>query len=547
MKIEAIEVSGFASLETAALDFPDAGVLTITGENGAGKSSIFEAVAFALWGDTLRGTPPWMPDRALIAQVAIGGSGTVQRTRAKGGKVRLTPPSIEAFESVSKAQEFVIANFGTFDAWRRSHVFSSQDAAHFSTATDTERKTLIEEICGLTQMDEAHERAKKALRTVDGNLTTAKQDLRVSMVRAEEAKKRLATAKAHLQRTKERKPKIPDSAEDPETLSAEHERMKAKRAPLHDALSVLGTELSDVQATQRTLNARRKVLEAGGECPSCGQNLHETERAAQVKSLRGSLDEAAEEAVVLTGKIADAREALQAHDRLISTLAERVFDARAKAAVRTQGLVAWESDMAHANAEVDNAQDGTDEHATETLRLTHLADKLCGEVALASTVAQVLSPKGLRAVLLTEAISGIEALADSYLQRLSHGMRLTMSSVSVAKNGSVKDAITIDVTGAGGGHGYRGASAGERRRIDVAILLALSEVAAGAHGGVRGTLFFDEVFDSLDPDGIDRVEEILQELAQDRCVVVITHSAEVQKRIRATKRVRVARGTVEET
>jgi hypothetical protein len=39
---------------------------------------------------------------------------------------------------------------------------------------------------------------------------------------------------------------------------------------------------------------------------------------------------------------------------------------------------------------------------------------------------------------------------------------------------------------------------GQRRRIDVALLLALAEVSQAASGGEQGTIFADEVLDSLD-------------------------------------------------
>ena len=93
---------------------------------------------------------------------------------------------------------------------------------------------------------------------------------------------------------------------------------------------------------------------------------------------------------------------------------------------------------------------------------------------------------------------------------------------------------------------YGSLSGGERRRADFAILLALSGVAEAARGGdARGVLFLDEVGDSLDPTGIAGLAEVLEDLARDRCVVAITHRAELAARLPAVLRLRVDGGRAE--
>jgi len=91
------------------------------------------------------------------------------------------------------------------------------------------------------------------------------------------------------------------------------------------------------------------------------------------------------------------------------------------------------------------------------------------------------------------------------------------------------------VHGIGGGHGYKATSQGERRRQDIALLLAF----AG-----QGTLFFDEVFDSVDKEGIDAVAQVISELAAERCVVVITHNEDLADRVPHVAHWRVKEGVV---
>jgi len=53
IKLVSLKLRNFKQYEIASLNFPDQGRILIKGRNEAGKSSIFEAIYFALfWGRT---------------------------------------------------------------------------------------------------------------------------------------------------------------------------------------------------------------------------------------------------------------------------------------------------------------------------------------------------------------------------------------------------------------------------------------------------------------------------------------------------------------
>jgi DNA repair exonuclease SbcCD ATPase subunit len=73
---------------------------------------------------------------------------------------------------------------------------------------------------------------------------------------------------------------------------------------------------------------------------------------------------------------------------------------------------------------------------------------------------------------------------------------------------------------------YEALSGGQRRRVDIALLLSLSQLSPSA-----GTLYFDEAFDTLDKQGIDAVCELLADFGEERCVVVISHNEDLAARL----------------
>ena len=58
MHVRNIRISGFHNHVNTELQFPNKGVLVITGANGSGKSTVIDAVSWVLWGRTLRGVAP---------------------------------------------------------------------------------------------------------------------------------------------------------------------------------------------------------------------------------------------------------------------------------------------------------------------------------------------------------------------------------------------------------------------------------------------------------------------------------------------------------
>lgn len=79
---------------------------------------------------------------------------------------------------------------------------------------------------------------------------------------------------------------------------------------------------------------------------------------------------------------------------------------------------------------------------------------------------------------------------------------------------------------------YASFSGGEKRRIDLALLLALMDVAKSQNSADTNILIMDEILDtSMDSDGVESFMEHLNEsfksLYPDKCIYIITHRKEI--------------------
>jgi DNA repair exonuclease SbcCD ATPase subunit len=590
MNINEIHLHCFTSHVNSTLKLPERGLVVITGPNGAGKSSFPEGVAYAGWGKTLRGTDPWLTGQSgevrvtsdlgtilrrvtksgskavtwTPAAAAVAGSATLPVAAPVAGGAQNAAGAVQTplFDTSAKAQEAISRILGPMDVWRRTHVFSSADAAHFTMATDGERKELLEELLHLSCFDTAYQKCAIDRKAADVELTL----LSTSYDQAVGQRNKVDAAIRALVSAPEEPPPQAPPAFDPMELQphqAECERLAEATRAAHQKSNQAITRMRPADLSRACTLAegeaivarKHEVAVSKGSCSACGQFIDAQHRADA---------EARHAAAVATYELAD--QALKAAARvaqvdfdacqveILSLQSQQQANTRALNDARQRKMNADLYTMTHAGwaqrqaaraaqkVQLEDQWQTADDAAEDLLVRRDKQKLLCTEL---NTVSDVLGLKGVRAHVLGSALGGIEAVANIHLSKIAaKGMKLQLKSYTESKSGSVSDKISLEVSGAGGGHGYKASSGGERRRIDAALLLALAEVSSAASGQAPGTIWMDEVFDALDAEGVDAVAEALADLALDRAVVVITHMEALAARIPAVKRVRIVNGQI---
>lgn len=590
MNLARVALRGFMSHANTVFTFPAKGLVAITGANGAGKSSIVEAVSVGGWGKTLRGTEPWNGTDCGL-DLATSDAVEVSRTVKKSSKSlswKADGKAAVQYETNTKAQDALETRLGSWDVWRRSSVFSSQDASHFTLATDAERKRLLETILGLERFDLAADHARGKAAMAAANLSVKEREAAVSesqrssaVAAAEVAARALA---AHLETEKDFEDvstleatakKLSAEIETAETTSkrfakgiegATTDLVEAERAVGQMRQASVAARAAAAIADERARRAKAdlaRLASPDGTCPTCEQPMGTTKRdrlkseADAAEQKLGEAKKAADEARAKADKevesaSANLEELREERDDLLARaapLTERIRSlhtelSRVETALRR--ATAAEATRARLQKELETAERAREAKIERATQLAAAVTEASIETRTYEACVKVLGTKGVRAHILGSALGGMEVIANQWLARLKLGIAVTVSAYTEKKTGGQSDAISLNFVGIGGGHGYRGASGGERRRVDVALLLALGEIAAAAHGKEPGTLFIDEVFDSLDVDGVQAVASVLRELAQSRCVVVITHNTELVSAMRADKHYVVSDGKVTE-
>ena len=139
---------------------------------------------------------------------------------------------------------------------------------------------------------------------------------------------------------------------------------------------------------------------------------------------------------------------------------------------------------------------------------------------------KVFSRQGIPSMVLDLATPFINERANHYLTILSgSALRLTLKSQTLNADKTLSDKIDLEVTNLAGDSSYKKCSAGERKRIDIALALAIQDLQQ-SHSNMAVNLgLYDECFEGLDTVGCESVVEILKQKAKELgTVFVITHN-----------------------
>lgn len=466
---------------SASYELPERGLTLVTGLNGIGKSSsTVDAVCYAKYGKTYREEPPRDPGIKMNIRAEFYGGLVIERGEAgKASKTFAWSLNGDTHQADTRTKDaLALATIlPPIDNWKRTHVFSASDIVAFSTATDLSRKQLLEDMVGISHFDTCH-------RTFLDKKAEHEKAARSYAQQVAGLEARLLQVKQAMEQSKPA-PTV-DITELEQLAIAAHQKWKAADADVLIARNRRAVAEHEYRQAQRMTHT----------CPTCGQATGDkaqveaaiTKAKEQYELVNGAYELAArtcsplaQEANTLQQQLVQARADVQTNERL-----RRVYDAAVK-------------DHADIFAQLFEANLFADSETYYAQVYKHALD------VVASARGKVFD----------DTLTSIQTLTNEYLDHLRKGMRVC---VEVVPGRAGVDSVKLSVDrGDGVFRPYASLSNGQRRRVDVAMLLSLAQLSPST-----GTLFFDEAFDLLDPPGLEAVCDLLMSFSKTRSIVVIS-------------------------
>jgi Herelleviridae exonuclease len=503
------------------------GLTVLVGENGAGKSSVYEALAFALYGETVRGSK--VREATSKASFTVGESEyEVERIRTPRGTKLALRDSVEDWSGATptETQAKIERLVGTYERWCAGHIFARDLLAKFGLATDKERKALLEEVLGLQQFDRALKLAKEV--ASEASAARAGHDARLPLLGSR--LKELEERRSELAARGHRMAGVVQVELD--QVATEHAAAKAAAASRTERLDEVQGEVGAATMTRMRaerehetnrdarMSKTRELTAVRAACAACNRPFDEASLLESKRVLQLALDALKGEIPLLEKILAKARALESVLNEEFGELQDANREYLQAQEVRRNRHAALKVELQQAEAAQDDINAASAKILGAVAALTQetdLRDAAAHKQEVAKVCVEALGLKGARNMLLSRALGSIEREANAVLAKLMPGVTVRLTGTVVQGDGKEVDKVGLDVTGAGGGE-YRGCSGGQRVRIDVAMLLALASL-----GPADGLLVFDEVFDSLDKKWVELVAEHLTDLARTRQVLVISH------------------------
>lgn len=253
--------------------------------------------------------------------------------------------------------------------------------------------------------------------------------------------------------------------------------------------------------------------------------LRDEERAA-VEQVRAEEAEASEHVRDAQARLQQTREAVHKREaslQLVCQLEQQSWNTQ-------QEIDALDEDSNPYLVLVEEKAAELEEAKTRRQRLAYRCKALEIERAHLEWWDRGFGNQGVKSHLLDNVVPFLTERAQHYADILSGGdLRIQFRTQKQLKSGEWREQFQVEVTNQQGADVYHGNSAGERRRIDIAVGWALGDLAAGRANKPIRFKGLDEPFENLDETGEESVVKLLHAVvAEYETILCITHSTHLR-------------------
>ena len=516
----------------------------IIGENGAGKSTILDALCFGLFGKPFRMIQKNQMINAInqsstIVEIEFS-IGTVQYKVIRGikpnkfeiyqnDKLINLEANVRDYQKILE-QQILKLNYRSFT---QVVILGSASWAPFMQLKARHRREVVEEILDIQIFSTMNLLLRNKIKTLleDINNIEHEHNLMESKIGMQES---------HIMSMRENKDKI---IQQKQTVIKENEsellRRKAGEKELQDRNkellnSMIGEDkitekkdkLKDIQFTLKDkYNRETKMItffEENDECPTCEQEISKEFKIKKIQQNQESVNLLDEGLSKLTDEMSKVNTKLKEY----KDVAKLIRENEVSLAQLNTSIKELEKFNVKLQTEIDQYKtDGVEDSDIEKLKvlksdIQHISeqrDKLKEDKVYHEAARSMLTDTGIKTKIIKQYLPIMNKLINKYLTSMEFYVNFTLDENFEE---TIKSRYRDEFT-------YASFSEGEKMRIDLALLFTWRAVAKMKNSTNTNLLILDEIFDSsLDGTGTDEFLKILNTLSGEN-VFVISHKQDV--------------------
>ncbi len=529
------------------IDFDKFKTTLVVGHNGSGKSTMLDALAFALFGKPHRNiNKPQLvntinnKDSLVEVKFDVAGSSykIVRGIKPQKFEIWKDDQLLNQSSHAKEYQKILEQNILKLNhkSFHQIVVLGSSSFVPFMQLPAQHRRDVIEDLLDINIfskmnqiLKEKNSNIKEELRQLDYDLELKKEkiDLQSKYIKEvqalsddqiEEKENEIFLAEDSINNLQHENGNL---SEDIEELSIGLEEGLKKN---HDKKQALLQYKAEFNQKISTLVKDSKFYEENDTCPSCSQDISGDLRSKKLASAKAkaaeiqkALDDVSNESFTVESDIErlnTASNAIREKTSLISGNNREILRLQGQItslSTAISNIRGNDGDLAKARTDLDNLKQERSDLFENRMYINET-------LSYNTVILEMLKDTGIKTKIIKQYLPVINQLINRYLQILDFFIHFNLDeSFSETIRSRHRDSFSYDSF-----------SEGEKQRIDLSLLFTWRQIAKMKNSVSTNLLILDETFDSsLDYEGIDNLMKIVHTLDDDTNVFIISHKGEM--------------------
>ena len=519
----------------------------VVGNNGAGKSTILDALTFSLFGKSYRG----VSKSQLIN--SVNEKGTEVEIEFEIGTVQwkvvrcIKPNKFNIFkndeilnqDAHANAQQTWLENVVlkmNYKSFTQIVILGSSNFVPFMHLSASNRREVIEDLLDIKIFSQMNSVLKDKIKIVKDEIKQLeyklmtleeKYEMQQSFMNEIEAlgKKDINNKKKSIkQLTKEQENLLVEEKELQKSLEFKNNELESFRGS-RQKLRKLGNLKGKITEKVTTITKEHKFFTDNVTCPTCTQSIEEEFRINKIKDSQNKAKE-------LQSGYKELEEAIKEEELRESSfinISDEVTNLTHGISQVNTKVSGFQKQVRDLEQEIQTLTTQLEDRNTENEKLANFknqfeiatadADSRKDDIIRYNFIFDLLKDGGVKTKIIRKYLPLINQQVNRYLQMMDFYINFSLDEEF---NESIKSPIHEDFS-------YSSFSEGEKMRIDLALLFTWREVAKIKNSLNCNLIIFDETFDSsLDGFGTDEFLRIIRFVVEKANIFVISHKEGLQ-------------------
>jgi len=517
----------------------------VSGENGAGKSTMLDALTFVLFGKSFRGInikglTNSINEKDCVVEVEFSYNKDVYKViRGQKPKIfeiykngNLVPQNATVRDYQQILEEQILKM--SYKAFCQVVILGSSNYIPFMKLSNADRRKIVEDLLDINifstmgnMLKSRMSENKDKLQLISTRLTVliTQIDSHKNLIERMEnkAKESVSSHKEDLQSTNKQ---IQELTGEVNNWQREVDILLEK---VKDESS-LSSKLIKAEGLEKQLKTNiKKVIKDisfytdNDSCPICDQSITDEHKESEVSKKNEKMEELNDAVNKIGETISETEDTLTEINSVlsdISTLEKKISNNNSSISASNRYITKLNSDIqeiAEDREELDNERERLEEIEAEYQKIDKKKEGLVETRTVMEDTSSLIKEGGIKTKIIRYYLPVMNKLINNYLASMDFFCQFTLDEDF---SETIKSRYRDDFT-------YYNFSEGERLRIDLSLLLVWREIARQKNSVNCNLLILDEVFDSsLDIGGTEEFLKILNTFGERANVFVITHKAD---------------------